>query len=279
MSTQKMSGEAVVEQVKDRYGRIATGEISGCGCGCGSAVPDAEGFLAGEIGYSDADLAVLPEGSNLGLGCGAPVAALDLQPGETVLDLGSGAGIDVFLAARAVGPEGRAIGVDMTPEMIDKARATAARHGYAQVEFRAGRLEALPLADASVDAVTSNCVINLVPDKSAVFREIARVLRPGGRMVVSDIVLERPLPEPLAADLLAWVGCVAGAELRSDYFGKLAAAGLADVEILRDVDYAGSLAKAAPGEAEQLVGRLGLTLADLAGGVRSITYRAFRPAR
>ena len=278
MNRKEISAETVVDQVKDRYGRIATGEVSGCGCGCGSASADAETLLAGEIGYSGAELAALPEGVNLGLGCGAPVAALDPRPGETVLDLGSGAGIDVFLAARAVGPEGRAIGVDMTPEMLDKARSAAESHGYTNVEFHAGRLEALPLEDATVDAVTSNCVINLVPDKSAVFREIARVLRPGGRMVVSDIVLDRPLPEALAADLLAWVGCVAGAEMRADYFGSLAAAGLTGVEILRDVDYAGSLAKAAPDEAEQLVGRVGLTLEDIAGSVRSITYRAFRPA-
>jgi arsenite methyltransferase len=278
MSSKPMSAETVVEQVKNRYGRIAAGQISGCGCGCGSGVPDAEDFLAGEIGYSGAELEALPEGANLGLGCGAPVAALAPRPGETVLDLGSGAGIDVFLAARAVGPTGRAIGVDMTPEMLDRARAAAARNGYANVEFRSGRLEALPVDDASVDAVTSNCVINLVPDKALVFREIARVLKPGGRMVVSDILLDRPLPEALAADLLAWVGCVAGAELRADYFGKLAAAGLGGVEILRDVDYADSLAKAAPGEAEELLGRVGLTPDDIAGSVRSVTYRAFRPA-
>ena len=268
--------EALVEQVRSRYGKIATGEISGCGCSCGGA---GETAVATEIGYSAADLAALPGEANLGLGCGAPLAHLRLAPGETVLDLGSGAGIDAFLAARAVGPAGRVVGVDMTPEMLSRARVAAERHGFANVEFREGRLEALPVADASIDAVTSNCVINLVPDKSAVFREVARVLKPGGRLVVSDIVLERPLPEALAADLLAWVGCVAGAELRADYFGRLEAAGLAGVEVLTDVDYAVSLAQAAPEEAAALLGRSGLTVADIAGRVRSITYRAVKPAR
>jgi arsenite methyltransferase len=277
MSTTPLPGapEQITEKVRDRYSRIATAELSGCGCSCGCT---GETAVANAIGYSASDLAAVPEEANLGLGCGAPLVHLAPTPGETVLDLGSGAGIDVFLAARAVGPTGRALGVDMTPAMLERARAAAARHGYDNVEFREGRLEALPVEDASVDAVTSNCVINLVPDKLAVFREVARVLRPGGRMVVSDIVLDRPLPAALAGDLLAWTGCVAGAELRADYFGKLAAAGLGGVEVLSDVDYAGALAKADPEEAATLLGRLGLTLADVEGCVRSITYRAVRPA-
>jgi len=276
MSTIPVRSEQVVDEVRERYGRIATGEISGCGCG--TACGDGESAIAAEIGYGDDELAALPAEANLGLGCGAPLGFLDLQPGETVVDLGSGGGIDVFLAAQRVGPEGRAIGVDMTPAMLERARATAAKHGYANVEFRQGRLEALPLADASVDAATSNCVFNLVPDKSAVFREVARVLKPGGRLVVSDILLDRPLPEALAKDLLAWVGCVAGAERREVYFERLVAAGLTEVEVLRDVDYAASLAKAAPEEAEALLGRLGLTYDDLRGSVRSVTYRARKPA-
>jgi SAM-dependent methyltransferase len=266
--------EQVVASVRERYGEIAKGTLSGCGCGPALA----ENAIATAIGYGAEELAGLPEEANLGLGCGAPLAALDPRPGETVVDLGSGGGIDVFLAAQKVGAEGKSIGVDMTPEMIERARATAAKHGYANVEFRLGRLEALPLDDASVDAVTSNCVFNLVPDKPAVFREVARVLKPGGRLVVSDIVLERELPAALQNDLLAWVGCVAGAERRDVYFGRLADAGLDQIEVLRDVDYAVSLAQAAPAEAEALLGRFGLTVEDVRGVVRSVTYRARKPA-
>src|SRR5512138_1251317 len=273
-STSPRPPERVVEEVRDRYGRIATGEIPGCGCACDGA----EAAVSRSVGYSSADLSAVPDEANLGLGCGAPVESLHLSAGETVVDLGSGGGIDAFLAARAVRPGGRVIGVAMTPEMLDRARAAAARHGFRNVECREGGLEALPVEDASVDAVTSNCVINLVPEKTAVFREIARVLRPGGRMVISDIVLDRRLPEALAKDVLAWVGCVAGAELRTTYFSRLEAAGLSDVEVLRDVDYAASLARASPEEADALLGRLGLTLGDILGAVRSITYRARKPA-
>ena len=265
--------ENVVNQVRDRYGSIAAGKTSGCGCACGGT--DA---VASAIGYSPAELEALPVEANLGLGCGAPIGFLHLSAGETVLDLGSGAGIDAFLAAREVGPTGRVIGVDMTPEMLARARSAAERHGYANVEFREGRLEKLPLEDASVDVVTSNCVINLVPDKAAVFREVARVLKPGGRMVISDVVLDRPLPEALARDVLAWVGCVAGAELRTIYFGRLEAAGLTGVELLRDVDYAAGLAEASPSEAAALLERLGLSVDDIRGIVHSVTYRAHRPA-
>jgi SAM-dependent methyltransferase len=166
----------------------------------------------------------------------------------------------------------------MTPEMLEKARAGAARMGFTQVEFRAGRLEALPVDDASVDAVTSNCVINLVPDKPAVFREIARVLKPGGRLVVSDIVLERPLPAALAADLLGYVGCISGAEAKARYFAGLAEAGLADIEVLRDVDYLETMLATMPEEVEALLARTGTTLAEVQGTVRSVTYRA-RPAQ
>jgi len=262
----------IVERVRERYAGIAAGSQAGCGCGTIAAIE----AIATDIGYG-AELAAIPEEANLGLGCGAPLAALALAPGESVVDLGSGGGIDVFLAARAVGPEGRAIGVDMTPEMIERARVTAAKNGFGNVEFRLGRLEALPLDDASVDAATSNCVFNLVPDKAAVFAEVARVLKPGGRLVVSDIVLDRALPEALERDLVAWVGCVAGAMRRDDYFAKLAAAGFGEVEIVKDVDYAASLAKAAPEEAAEILGRLGLTAADLAGAIRSVTYRATKP--
>ncbi len=262
--------EETVEKVRERYGRIASGEIAGC-CGGGCSV---EAELSKQLGYGAAELDALPEGANLGLGCGAPLAHLELAVGETVLDLGSGGGIDAFLAAQKVGPSGRVIGVDMTPEMIDRARAAAARAGLDQVDFRLGRLEALPVDDASVDVATSNCVINLVPDKGAVFREVARVLKPGGRLVVSDIVLERPLPEAIERDVLAYVGCVAGAETRSSYFARLAAAGLGEVEVLGDSDYLESLLAAAPEEVTALSERTGVPVEAVRGVVRSVTYRA-----
>jgi arsenite methyltransferase len=262
--TVPLDPERLVQEVRDRYAKIAAGRSDGCCSGsCGS-------------GYEAESLAGAPADSNLGLGCGAPLDHLDPRAGETVLDLGSGGGLDVFLAARRVGPTGRAIGIDMTPEMLARARSAAAREGYDNVEFREGRLEALPVDDASVDAVTSNCVINLVPDKAAVFREIARVLRPGGRLVVADIVLDRPLPESVARSLLAWVGCVAGAIDRAAYLEMLDRTGLRDVEILRDVDYLAAIGDDLP---DELVGALrneGKSRLDLAGSVRSLTYRAWR---
>ena len=261
--------ERMVGQVRDRYGRIALGLKSGC---CGANV--SEHAVALDIGYSAHELADVPVDANLGLGCGAPIGFLQPQAGETVLDLGSGAGLDAFLAARQVGPQGRVIGVDMTPEMLEKARANAAALGLGQVEFREGRLEKLPVADASVDAVTSNCVINLVPDKAAVFQEIARVLKPGGRMVISDIVLDGPLPAAIEKDVYAYVGCVSGAMQRKDYFDRLEAAGLRDVEVLKDVDYLGAMIDAAPDSVKQLLDRTGVAAEDVRGKVRSVTFRA-----
>jgi SAM-dependent methyltransferase len=261
----------MVEQVRDRYGRIARGAQSGC---CGTSL--SEQAVALGIGYKSRELAEVPVEANLGLGCGAPIGFLQPQPGETVLDLGSGAGLDAFLAARHVGPSGRVIGVDMTPDMLAKARANAAALGLGQVEFREGRLEKLPVADASVDAVTSNCVINLVPDKGAVFAEIARVLKPGGRLVISDILLDGPLPPSITRDVYAWVGCISGAEQRQAYFGMVGAAGLGPVEVLRDTDYVATLAETAPAELSALLGRFGIDQAEVMGKVRSVTFRARR---
>lgn len=265
----------LTEAVRERYGRIAE---SGGGC-CG---PDGSSCVVPEssvaLGYTSEELAQVPCEADLGLGCGAPIGHLALQAGETVLDLGSGAGIDALLAARHVGPEGRVIGVDMTPAMLERARANAERSGAANVEFREGRLEALPVEDGTMCAVTSNCVINLVPDKGRVFAEIARVLRPGGRLVVSDIVLDGPLPEVVAGDVFAYVGCVAGAMERGPYLGLLAAAGLGEIEILRDVDYLASVGAADPQWLAELAERTRVDPASIAGRVRSITYRA-RKAR
>ena len=281
--------ELVVEEVRERYRQIAAGETSGCSstpdteqpgsradAACGAS---AEAAVALGIGYGAQELAALPEGANLGLGCGAPLAFLNLTAGETVLDLGSGPGLDAFLAARQVGPEGRVIGVDMTPAMIERARAGAAEVGLRNVEFREGRMEHLPVEDASVDAATSNCVINLVPDKAAVFREMARVLHPGGRLVISDIVLDGHLPGVIERNLLAYVGCVAGATQRDAYLALFTDAGLTCVDVLRDVDYLAASGTCLPHELQEQMRRAGITAGDLAGVVRSVTIRAFKPGR
>ena len=235
-------------------------------------------MLSLQIGYRKGELEALPDGADLGLGCGAPIALLELKAGETVLDLGSGAGIDAFLAAQEVGPGGRVIGVDMTPQMLERARRNAASGGHENVEFREGRLEELPVDDGSVDAVTSNCVINLVPDKAAVFQEVARVLKPGGRMVVSDIVLDRPLPEAVRDDVAAWVGCISGAVRREEYIALVEGAGLEAVEVLKDVDYGASMEAVAPDQVGELLERTGARRDDLVGTVRSVTFRAVKPA-
>jgi len=271
MSESRISADQIVERVKDRYGRIALGAESGCcasACGCGDT--------ATAIGYAGEELSAVPDEANLGLGCGAPVALLELEKGEVVLDLGSGAGLDAFLAAREVGPEGRVIGVDMTPPMIERARRAAQKNGIANVEFREGRLEALPVESASVDAITSNCVINLVPDKAAVFREAARVLKPGGRLVVSDILLEGSLPASIADDIKAWVGCVAGAADRKAYFEMVRAAGFSEIRVLKEVDYGAAILDAAPELAQEVLARAGVDEADVLGKVRSVTFRAVK---
>jgi SAM-dependent methyltransferase len=224
-----MQADAVRETVRKAYGSIAAGQTSSGCCGGGSACGCTEASRA--IGYSDEDLASVPEGSNLGLGCGNPQAIAALQAGERVLDLGSGAGFDAFLAAGQVGPAGSVIGVDMTPEMIARARANALKTSVGNVDFRLGEIERLPVADASVDVIMSNCVINLSPDKPAVFREAYRVLAPGGRLAISDMVATRPIPTEIAGDVAAYTGCIAGAALISDLERMLRDAGFDDVRI------------------------------------------------
>jgi len=236
-------GEAVRQKVREGYGQIATGGSSCCGNGsacCGTAPADAE-QLAQHIGYTPEELAALPEGTNMGLSCGNPTALAALQPGEVVLDLGAGGGFDVFIAGRKVGAAGRAIGVDMTAEMVAKARRNTAlyrqRSGLDNVEFRLGEIEHLPVTDASVDVIISNCVINLSPDKPQVWREMARVLKPGGRVAVSDLALLRPLPPAVAGMVEALIGCIAGAALVADSERMARAAGFTHLVLTPKSDY------------------------------------------
>lgn len=205
--------KSIEQAVREKYRAVAASPLSTEHAGVRSV---AEAF-----GYSAEELSSIPAEANMGLSCGNPTATADLRPGEVAVDLGSGGGLDVFLAARKVGPTGRAIGIDMTPEMLERARANAKRQGLQNVEFHEATIDKLPLPDASVDCVISNCVINLAPDKQAVLREIARVLKPGGRVAVSDIALKKPLPPELGNDLLAYAGCIAGAILIEDYVSTI----------------------------------------------------------
>ena len=216
--------QTILNEVRQRYGAVASSDLSNDNAGVRAV---AEAF-----GYSPEELAAIPAEANMGLSCGNPTATAGLRPGEVVVDLGSGGGLDVFLAARKVGPTGKAIGIDMTPEMIDRARTAAARQGLANVEFHQSTIDRIPLPDASADCVISNCVINLAPDKGAVLREVFRVLKPGGRVAVSDIALKKALPPELAADVAAYVGCVAGAVPIDNYVGDLRAAGFDAVQVV-----------------------------------------------
>ena len=214
----------ILDSVRSKYGAVAESTLSGNDSGVNAV---AEAF-----GYSAEELRSIPAEANMGLSCGNPTATAHLRLGEVVVDLGSGGGLDVFLAAKMVGPEGRAIGIDMTPAMIERARANAAAGKYTNVEFYQSTVDNIPLPDASADCVISNCVLNLAPDKPAVFREIARVLKPGGRLAVSDIALKGELPEAIAQSMAAYVGCIAGAIRMDDYRAELLAAGFEHVEIV-----------------------------------------------
>jgi ubiquinone/menaquinone biosynthesis C-methylase UbiE len=232
----------VKEYVKQQYGAIAQTGASCCTSSCsGPSTTD----VARRIGYSDDDLNNIPDAASMGLGCGNPVALASLQEGEVVLDLGSGGGIDVFLAAAKVGPTGKAIGIDMTPAMIEKSRALATKHGYTNVEFKLGEIEKLPIDDVSIDVIISNCVINLSPDKANVFQEAYRVLKPTGRLLISDVVTETELPDDIKQSLAAWAGCVAGALEKNQYLNTIKHAGFNNIEIVSqstfDIDFSPAL--------------------------------------
>lgn len=237
--------------VRENYGKIAQSKDAGCCCSssgcCGSAkVPSAE-EIAMAIGYSNGDIASVPEGANMGLGCGNPQAIASLKLGETVLDLGSGGGFDCFLAAKAVGQSGVVIGVDMTAEMVGKARRNASQAGINNVEFRLGEIENLPVADNSVDVIISNCVINLSPEKERVFREAFRVLKPGGRLAISDIVATADMPEQIKRDVALYAGCVAGAELITELQAIMERVGFVNVRISPKAGSADLVNSYAPG--------------------------------
>jgi SAM-dependent methyltransferase len=222
--SQQTDEAAVTDAVRENYGSVAASTLSNRDAGVRA--------VATAFGYSEAELGSIPAEANMGLSCGNPTAMASLRPGEVVVDLGSGGGLDVFLASKKVGPTGRAIGVDMTPAMLDRARRAAEAAGYENVEFLEGSIDKLPLPDGSVDCIISNCVINLAPDKSAVFEEMFRVLKPGGRVAVSDIALKKELPTELARDVLAYVGCIAGAIPIREYVTGLARAGFGSVQVV-----------------------------------------------
>jgi SAM-dependent methyltransferase len=233
----KKEPQDIREMVRKGYAKVAVG---GCGCCgpsscCGGA--DTAEQISGKIGYSSGEMGAVPDGANLGLGCGNPLAHAAIREGDVVLDLGSGAGFDCFLAAKRVGKTGLVIGVDMTPEMIARAQQNAKKAGITNVEFRLGEIESLPVTGSAVDLIISNCVINLSPDKALVFSEAFRVLKPGGTLMVSDIVLEQDLPEAVLSSVAAYVGCLAGAVQKDVYLDLIRGAGFPEVEVLEETSY------------------------------------------
>jgi SAM-dependent methyltransferase len=222
--------ENLKKAVRENYGRVAEQASPCCSSGCCTTAKPAA--IARKIGYTEEEVQAVPTGSNLGLGCGNPIALASLSVGETVLDLGSGAGFDCFLASNIVGPRGSVIGVDMTSEMIARARDNALKGGYKNVEFRLGEIESLPVEDNTIDIIISNCVINLVPNKGKAFKEAFRVLKPGGRLMVSDIVLQKKLPDFVLESIVAYVGCIAGASTKTGYLDAIRSAGFEDVAVM-----------------------------------------------
>ena len=275
-----MKDDEIKQAVRERYAQIATKESSCCApsnscCGTTDQATD----ISKKIGYRDEELDSVPEGANLGLGCGNPTALASLKEGETVLDLGSGGGFDCFLAANMVGQKGKVIGVDMTSEMIDKARENARKSGYLNVEFRLGEIENLPVADNSVDAIISNCVINLSPDKGRVFKEAYRALKPGGRVMVSDIVLLKELPDFIKNSIEAYIGCLSGALMRDEYLGAIKAAGFQEVRIIDETSFPVEYMANDP-TAKAIIENLEIPpekVKEVDGSVISINVRAVKP--
>jgi len=275
-----MKQKVIKKIVKEGYAKIAVQGGSCCGpassC-CGSA--DLAQDISSKIGYTDEELKAAPEGANLGLGCGNPVALATLREGETVLDLGSGAGFDSFLAANKVGEKGKVIGVDMTPEMIERAKENARKGRYGNVEFRLGEIEKLPVLDNSVDAVISNCVINLSPDKGKTFREAFRVLKPGGRLMISDIVLLKKLPKLVKESIEAYIGCLSGAVIKDEYLKKIKAAGFRDVHVIDETAFPIELISNDP-TAKGIMDNLGIGLneaREIGSSIVSLKVSAIKP--
>jgi arsenite methyltransferase len=232
---ENIGNDDIRKAVRENYGKVAQSESGGCCCSssscCGSGNNPTAEDISIALGYSNEDVTSVPEGANMGLGCGNPQAIASLKPGETVLDLGSGGGFDCFLAAKAVGQSGLVIGVDMTAEMVSKARKNAAQTGFKNVEFRLGEIENLPVADNTADVIISNCVINLSPEKERVFRETFRVLKPGGRLAISDVVATAEMPDQIKQDIALYAGCIAGASLINDLKAVLNAVGFVNIQI------------------------------------------------
>jgi SAM-dependent methyltransferase len=277
-----MKKEEVRKAVREGYAQVAKSGSSCCApqssCGCSSNVAT---DISKRIGYSDQDIESVPDGANLGLGCGNPIALASLKKGEVVLDLGSGAGFDCFLAANIVGKSGKVIGVDMTPEMIEKARENARQGGYQNVEFRLGEIENLPTADNSIDVIISNCVINLSPEKDRVFREAFRILKPGGRLMVSDIVLLNKLPDSIKKSVAAYIGCVAGASLKDEYLENIKAAGFKEAAVVDETSFLSDQTATDP-IIQTLANDFGFTQADLkklGSSIKSIKVQAIKPGK
>jgi len=274
-----MKDEQIRKTVREGYAQIAKTGRSSCAPTSSCCGGNQAQTVSKNVGYSDEEMAAVPDGANLGLGCGNPVALASLSEGETVMDLGSGAGFDCFLAANRVGKKGMVIGVDMTPEMLEKARENAAKGGYDNVEFRLGEIENLPAADNSVDVVISNCVINLSPDKGRVFAEAFRVLKPGGRLMVSDIVILRDLPDFIRKSAAAYVGCISGALLKDDYLGMIKKAGFGKVTVMDEMVYPIDCVAGDP-EAKAAIDKMKISsrdIDDIANSVLSVKVQGIKP--